>query len=68
MEEADDDKDDEDEGGGPTGAPLEYYEDFFDSNGVVLTAAIFLRNGDGGTGYGSVPQSTAGGGNGSRGN
>ena len=60
AEEADDDKDDEDKGkgGSPTGAPLEYYNDSANSDGVGTAATIVLR--DGGADYISEPPSAVG--------
>ena len=44
VEEADvgEEDDDEENGGGPTGEPLEYYDDLADSDGVGAAATIFL--------------------------
>ena len=44
AEDDNDDKDDDnnDEGGGPTGAPLEYYDDLDDWDGVGESATIIL--------------------------
>ena len=80
TEEENEDKDDdtEDEGGRPAGAPLEYYDDFSDSDSVEAAATTVLRDGNDGADYKSAPPPAAGasngdganvrGGNGNRGN
>ena len=45
-------------GGGPTRAPLEYYDDFANSDGVGASATIVLRDDD--TDYGLSPPYAAG--------
>ena len=47
-----------------TGAPLEYYNKFSNSDGVGATATIVHRDGDGGADYGFAPPSVAGASNG----
>ena len=44
MEEANDDEedDDKDEGGSPEGMPLEYYDDFDDSDSVGVSESIVV--------------------------
>ena len=47
-------------GGGPTGAPLDYYDDLSDSDGFGAVATIVFQDSDGGVDYRLAPTSMAG--------